>query len=212
MAFLNKGTWTIILRDEREATSPFEVVVRVFKKRHRRLRDASSTRSREPIHSRIRSRISRTPRDDWTRWSWRCSGPTGSPRTILSFANNINTHEGGTHEEGFRSALTKALNEFGRGRRTSSRRRTTTSQGEDVREGLTAVISVKVPEPQFEGQTKTKLGNTEIRSFVNKTINAEGPAPSGWSKQPGRVGRIGSSKRHLTAAQKARGQAARQGA
>ncbi len=90
--------------------------------------------------------------------------------TILSFANNINTHEGGTHEEGFRTALTKAINEFAR-KKGVLKDKDKNLQGEDVREGLTAIISAKVANPQFEGQTKTKLGNTEIKSFVQKAMN-----------------------------------------
>ncbi len=89
---------------------------------------------------------------------------------ILSFANNINTHEGGTHEEGFRKALTKAVNDFAR-KKNLLKDKDPNLTGEDVREGLTAVISVKVRQPQFEGQTKTKLGNTEIRSYVEKALN-----------------------------------------
>ncbi len=90
--------------------------------------------------------------------------------SVLSFANNINTHEGGTHEEGFRTALTKAVNDFARSKNLLKEKDSNLT-GEDVREGLTAVISVKVREPQFEGQTKTKLGNTEIRSYVERTLN-----------------------------------------
>lgn len=90
--------------------------------------------------------------------------------SILSFANNINTHEGGTHEEGFRTALTKAINDFARAKNLLKEKDTNLT-GEDVREGLTAIISVRVKEPQFEGQTKTKLGNTEIRSYVQKALN-----------------------------------------
>ena len=89
---------------------------------------------------------------------------------VLSFANNINTHEGGTHEEGFRTAVTKAINDFARSKNVLKDKDANLS-GEDVREGLTAVISIKVRDPQFEGQTKTKLGNTEIRSYVQKTLN-----------------------------------------
>ena len=89
---------------------------------------------------------------------------------VLSFANNINTHEGGTHEEGFRTALTKAVNEFARSKNLLKDKDPNLS-GEDVREGLTAVISIKARNPQFEGQTKTKLGNTEIRSYVQKALN-----------------------------------------
>ncbi len=94
--------------------------------------------------------------------------------TVLSFANNINTHEGGTHEEGFRKALTKAVNQFARDKNLLKEKDPNLS-GDDIREGLTAIVSVKVREPQFEGQTKTKLGNTEIRSYVERTLNAKLP-------------------------------------
>jgi DNA gyrase subunit B len=94
--------------------------------------------------------------------------------TVLSFANNINTHEGGTHEEGFRKALTKAINDFARSKGILKDKDVNLT-GEDVREGLTAVVSVRVKEPQFEGQTKTKLGNTEIRSYVERALNRRLP-------------------------------------
>jgi DNA gyrase subunit B len=94
--------------------------------------------------------------------------------TVLSFANNINTHEGGTHEEGFRKALTKAINDFARSKGILKEKDVNLT-GEDVREGLTAVVSVRVKEPQFEGQTKTKLGNTEIRSYVERALNRRLP-------------------------------------
>ena len=89
--------------------------------------------------------------------------------TIYTFANNINTHEGGAHLEGFKFALTKIVNE--RGKSLNLLKENDTLSGDDVREGLTAVISVKLPEPQFEGQTKTKLGNAEIRPLVQKAMN-----------------------------------------
>lgn len=84
---------------------------------------------------------------------------------ILSFANNVHTGEGGTHEEGFKAALTKVINDYGK--RTNLLKEGEKLSGEDVREGLTAVISVKLTEPQFEGQTKTKLGNSEMRALVS---------------------------------------------
>jgi DNA gyrase subunit B len=84
---------------------------------------------------------------------------------IYSFANNINTHEGGTHESGFKSALTRILNEYAR-KTNSIKDNDSNLSGDDVREGLTAIVSVKIPEPQFEGQTKTKLGNSEVRGIV----------------------------------------------
>ena len=94
--------------------------------------------------------------------------------SVLTFANNINTHEGGTHEEGFRTALTKAINDFARSKNILKEKDANLT-GEDVREGLTAIVSVRVRDPQFEGQTKTKLGNTEIRSYVQKTLNRKLP-------------------------------------
>ncbi len=94
---------------------------------------------------------------------------SGYTENILSFANNINTKEGGTHEIGFRTALTRTLNAYARGAGLIKDGKVPT--GDDYREGLTAVISVKVPEPQFEGQTKTKLGNREVQGLVEAVIN-----------------------------------------
>jgi len=90
--------------------------------------------------------------------------------SVHTFANTINTHEGGTHEEGFRAALTNTVNKWGETWGMIKKRDDRVS-GDDIREGLTAIISVKLAEPQFEGQTKTKLGNTEARSFVQKVVN-----------------------------------------
>ncbi|WP_181873258.1 DNA topoisomerase (ATP-hydrolyzing) subunit B [Fontibacillus phaseoli] len=84
---------------------------------------------------------------------------------IFSFANNINTHEGGSHESGFKSALTRIINDYAR-KNGMIKENDSNLTGDDVREGLTAIISVKIPEPQFEGQTKTKLGNSEVRGIV----------------------------------------------
>ncbi|HEX8857075.1 MAG TPA: DNA topoisomerase (ATP-hydrolyzing) subunit B [Thermoleophilaceae bacterium] len=89
---------------------------------------------------------------------------------LLSFANNINTHEGGSHLSGFRSALTRTLNAYAREKGLLKEKEDNLA-GEDVREGLTAIISVKVPEPQFEGQTKTKLGNPPVEGFVQQAVN-----------------------------------------
>ncbi|MEC0177362.1 DNA topoisomerase (ATP-hydrolyzing) subunit B [Paenibacillus favisporus] len=88
---------------------------------------------------------------------------------IYSFANNINTHEGGTHESGFKSALTRIINEYCR--KSGLVKDGSNLSGDDVREGLTAIISVKIPEPQFEGQTKTKLGNSEVRGIVESLFS-----------------------------------------
>ncbi|RKN36052.1 DNA topoisomerase (ATP-hydrolyzing) subunit B [Streptomyces hoynatensis] len=88
---------------------------------------------------------------------------------VYSFANTIHTHEGGTHEEGFRAALTALVNKYAREKKLL-REKDDNLAGEDIREGLTAIISVKLGEPQFEGQTKTKLGNTEAKTFVQKIV------------------------------------------
>ena len=94
----------------------------------------------------------------------------GYSENVFSFANNINTAEGGTHLIGFKSALTRTVNSYaidiGQLKKDDAN-----LQGEDVREGLTAVVSVKVPEPQFEGQTKTKLGNSEVKGIVEALVN-----------------------------------------
>ncbi len=89
---------------------------------------------------------------------------------LLSFANNINTHEGGTHLSGFRSALTRTINAYAR-QKGELKEKDPNLSGEDVREGLTAIISVKVPDPQFEGQTKTKLGNPPVEGYVQAAVN-----------------------------------------
>ncbi|WFB11269.1 DNA topoisomerase (ATP-hydrolyzing) subunit B [Streptomyces sp. LX-29] len=90
--------------------------------------------------------------------------------SVYSYANAIHTHEGGTHEEGFRTALTTVVNRYAREKKLL-REKDANLSGEDIREGLTAIISVKLGEPQFEGQTKTKLGNTEARTFVQKVVH-----------------------------------------
>jgi DNA gyrase subunit B len=163
MAFLNKGL-EIRFRDERGE----ELVEETFKYaggiidfvRH-------LNANRDPIHPQVayfEEKVEGAEIAVALQW-------TGAYKeTILSFANNINTHEGGTHEEGFRTALTKAINEFAR-KKGVLKDKDKNLQGEDVREGLTAIISAKVTNPQFEGQTKTKLGNTEIKSFVQKAMN-----------------------------------------
>ncbi len=92
----------------------------------------------------------------------------GYAESVLSFANNINTHEGGTHLSGFKSALTGTINRYAEAAGLMKEIR---PSGDDVREGLTAILSVKIPEPQFEGQTKTKLGNSEVEGFVSSAVN-----------------------------------------
>jgi len=97
---------------------------------------------------------------------------TGYSESIFSFANNINTTEGGTHLSGFRGALTRTINDYARSNNIL-KEKDENLQGEDVREGLTAIISVKLKDPQFEGQTKTKLGNSEMKGFVESTVNSK---------------------------------------
>ncbi|AHW62460.1 DNA topoisomerase (ATP-hydrolyzing) subunit B [Corynebacterium glyciniphilum] len=101
---------------------------------------------------------------------------SGYSQSVHTFANTINTIEGGTHEEGFRAALTYLMNKYARDHKLLKEKDTKLS-GDDCREGLAAVISVRVGDPQFEGQTKTKLGNTEIKSFVQKMVNEH---VAGW--------------------------------
>src|SRR5688572_20613569 len=95
----------------------------------------------------------------------------GYSELIFSFANNINTHEGGTHLSGFRSALTRTINAYGVKNNLAKDLKDATLSGDDIREGLTGVVSVKIPQPQFEGQTKTKLGNTEVKGIVEAIVN-----------------------------------------
>jgi len=97
---------------------------------------------------------------------------TAYSESVHTYANVINTHEGGTHEEGFRAALTTLVNRYAREKNLLKEKDENLS-GDDVREGLTAVISIKLSEPQFEGQTKTKLGNTEAKSFVQRVVGQE---------------------------------------
>ncbi|WIM67694.1 DNA topoisomerase (ATP-hydrolyzing) subunit B [Corynebacterium breve] len=95
---------------------------------------------------------------------------SGYKESVHTFANTINTHEGGTHEEGFRSALTTLMNRYARDHKLLKEKDPNLT-GDDCREGLAAVVSVRVADPQFEGQTKTKLGNTEIKGFVQRSVN-----------------------------------------
>jgi DNA gyrase subunit B len=95
----------------------------------------------------------------------------GYSELIFTFANNINTHEGGTHLSGFRSALTRTINAYAAKSNLAKDLKDASISGDDIREGLTGVISVKIPQPQFEGQTKTKLGNTEVKGIVEAIVN-----------------------------------------
>jgi len=95
----------------------------------------------------------------------------GYTELVFTFANNINTHEGGTHLSGFRSALTRTINAYAAKSNLAKDLKDASISGDDIREGLTGVISVKIPQPQFEGQTKTKLGNTEVKGIVETIVN-----------------------------------------
>jgi DNA gyrase subunit B len=163
MAFLNKGL-EIRLTDERGQ----EKVEKTFLYKGGLIDFVKHLNAkREPLHAHI-VYFDHDSDDSELEIAMQWTGSYNE--TVLSFANNINTHEGGTHEEGFRKSLTKAINEFARSKNLLKEKEGNLG-GEDIREGLTAVISVKVRHPQFEGQTKTKLGNTEIRSYVEKTLN-----------------------------------------
>ncbi|HEU5112822.1 MAG TPA: DNA topoisomerase (ATP-hydrolyzing) subunit B [Acidimicrobiia bacterium] len=166
-AFLNRGL-QITLTDRRSEPERIEIFhykggLVDFVKHLNSLRD--------PLHAHI---IDISDVGDDAELDVAMQWTTSYTESVLSFANNINTHEGGTHEEGFRKALTKAINDFAR-TKGLLKEKDENLTGEDVREGLTAVLSVRVKEPQFEGQTKTKLGNTEIRSYVEKTLNRKLP-------------------------------------
>jgi len=110
--------------------------------------------------------------------------------SVYTFANTINTHEGGTHEEGFRAALTSVVNKFARDQKILKEKDDNLT-GDDIREGLTAIVSVKLAQPQFEGQTKTKLGNTEAKSFVQKACN---DWLASWFERNPREGKVVVSK------------------
>lgn len=173
MAFLNKGL-RIALTDERELLEDGGHRADVFFY-ERGLVDyveyLNSTKKAEIIHPEIISieledperKIALELAMQWT---------TGYSESVHTYANTINTHEGGTHEEGFRAALTSLVNRYARDKSLLKEKDENLS-GDDVREGLTAVISVKLGEPQFEGQTKTKLGNTEAKSFVQKVTGEQ---------------------------------------
>jgi len=138
---------------------------------------------------------------------------SGYAENVYTFANNINTVEGGTHLSGFRSALTRTINNYGTANNVIKKAEDAV-EGEDCREGLTAVLSVKVPEPQFEGQTKTKLGNSEIKGLVEALVNES--LATYFEEHPSDAKRIVSkaidASRARVAARKARDLTRRKGA
>ncbi|OFW49924.1 MAG: DNA gyrase subunit B [Actinobacteria bacterium RBG_13_35_12] len=129
----------------------------------------------------------------------------GYSESIFSFANNINTTEGGTHLSGFKGAITRTVNDYARSSNILKEKDENLS-GEDIREGLTAIISVKLKDPQFEGQTKTKLGNSEIKGFVESTVNTKLSEFLGENPAIGRtiVNKCMEASRARAAARKAR--------
>jgi DNA gyrase subunit B len=165
MAFLNKGLG-ITLTDERsDKTDSYKYT--------RGLVDyvefLNASKKIEIVHDEIISLEAETSKKDMSievamQWT------NAYTESVHTYANTINTHEGGTHEEGFRTAITSLLNKYARSNNLLKEKDENLS-GDDVREGLTAVISIKLSEPQFEGQTKTKLGNTEAKTFTQKIVN-----------------------------------------
>ncbi|MEQ7050795.1 DNA topoisomerase (ATP-hydrolyzing) subunit B [Paenibacillaceae sp. P-4] len=161
LAFLNKGI-QMVLTDERTGhseTFKYDGGIKEFVEYLNRNREKMHE---QPIYvegskDNIACEIALQYNDSYT-------------ENIYSFANNIHTHEGGTHESGFKSALTRIINDYAR-KMNLMKDNNSNLSGDDVREGLTAIISVKIPEPQFEGQTKTKLGNSEVRSIVESVFS-----------------------------------------
>jgi DNA gyrase subunit B len=165
MAFLNRGL-TIALRDEREgATVEKKEVTFCYKGGIADfVRHLNQTKS--AIHKSV---IEFGSEGDGMAVEIAMQWNESYGESVYTFANTINTHEGGSHEEGFRSALTSVINKYGADKKLL--KGDEKLSGEDIREGLAAIVSVKLANPQFEGQTKTKLGNTDMKSFVQKVCN-----------------------------------------
>jgi len=193
MAFLNKGL-TITLTDERpraieaaeeadaaeelddaelevKATKPRTVSYRYEDGLVDYVKHLVSSKRSEPVHPEV---ISFELEDTTKHMSLEVAlqWTSAYSESVHTYANTINTHEGGTHEEGFRAAMTKLVNDFARNQKLLKDKDDNLT-GDDIREGLTAVISVKLGEPQFEGQTKTKLGNSEVKGFVQHAMTDE---------------------------------------
>jgi DNA gyrase subunit B len=165
MAFLNRGL-TITLRDEREsATEEKKEVTFLYKGGIADfVRHLNQTKS--PMHKSV---IEFGADGEGMAVEIAMQWNESYGESVYTFANTINTHEGGTHEEGFRAALTGIINKYGSDKKLL--KGDEKLSGEDIREGLAAIVSVKLANPQFEGQTKTKLGNTDMKGFVQKTCN-----------------------------------------
>lgn len=163
MAFLNKGI-KISLTDERVETAKksifyYEGGIKEFV--------TYLNKNRTSVHDNV---IYRESQVEGNTVEIAVQYTDGYTENIYTFANNINTHEGGTHLSGFKSALTKSINDYAR-KKGFLKEKEENLTGEDIREGITAIISVKLPEPQFEGQTKTKLGNNDIRGVVESVAS-----------------------------------------
>lgn len=161
LAFLNKGI-ALTLTDERTGASNYFKYEGGIIEYVKFLNEKKESLHEQPIYvegsrDMIQVEVALQYNDSYT-------------ENIYSFANNINTHEGGTHESGFKSALTRIINDYAR-KAGMIKDTNSNLSGDDVREGLTAIISVKIPEPQFEGQTKTKLGNSEVRGIVESLFS-----------------------------------------
>ncbi|MFN2316536.1 MAG: DNA topoisomerase (ATP-hydrolyzing) subunit B [Gemmatimonadales bacterium] len=163
LAFLNKGI-TITLTDEREDPAKAEV----FYAKGGLVEFVQwLNRNRKSLHPKP---VSFFAAKDDVEVDLALQYEDGYNENVFTFVNNINTHEGGTHLTGFRSALTRTINEFAK-KGNYLKKADFTLSGEDIREGLTCVLHVKVKEPQFEGQTKTKLGNSEVEGIVKQVVN-----------------------------------------
>nr|WP_211270681.1 DNA topoisomerase (ATP-hydrolyzing) subunit B [Paenisporosarcina indica] len=163
LAYLNRGL-NITIRDEREEvlrtkTYHFEGGIKSYVE--------NLNKSKEPIHE---EPIFVEGEKDGISIEIAMQYNSGYATNILSFANNINTYEGGTHESGFKTALTRVINDYGR-KNSLLKDADANLTGDDVREGLTAIVSIKHPDPQFEGQTKTKLGNSEVSTITNSLFS-----------------------------------------
>ncbi|WP_330251500.1 DNA topoisomerase (ATP-hydrolyzing) subunit B [Nocardia sp. NBC_00565] len=193
MAFLNKGL-TIVLTDERVTDA--DITDEVVSETAEAPKHADPNAPAAPVEHKVKTRTYHYPGglEDFVRhinrtkqaihnsvvaFTGKGTGHelevamqwnSGYSESVHTFANTINTHEGGTHEEGFRAALTTVVNKYAKDKKLLKDKDGNLT-GDDIREGLAAIVSVKVSEPQFEGQTKTKLGNTEVKSFVQRTCN-----------------------------------------
>jgi len=163
LAFLNKGV-TISLKDERDTKAKEETF---FAKGGLVQFVEWLNRNKKPVHPKP---VSFSVTRDEVEVDVALQYEDGYNENTFTFVNNINTHEGGTHLTGFKSALTRTINEVAK-KKNVLKREDFTLSGEDVREGLTCVLHVKVKEPQFEGQTKTKLGNSEVEGIVKQVVN-----------------------------------------